>query len=83
MSTVPSVLLRMSPLPHERHVETERASHEIPEALSGSRGQLHPEIVYPLVLVKGAPSAARDLWEWLQTEPARGAFRSAGFSVPR
>jgi molybdate transport system substrate-binding protein len=43
--------------------------------------QHHPTITYPLLLVKGAPPAARELWEWLQTEPARAAFRDAGFTA--
>ena len=41
--------------------------------------QFHPTITYPLLLVKGAPAAARDLWEWLQSEPAAAVFREAGF----
>jgi len=43
--------------------------------------QFHPTVTYPLLLVKGAPPSARELWEWLQTEPAAAVFRDAGFDV--
>ncbi len=40
---------------------------------------LHPPIVYPLLLVRGAPPAARELWTWLQGDAAGAAFERAGF----
>lgn len=43
---------------------------------------LHPEIRYPMVLVKGASRADRALHEFLRSETARSAFERAGFTRP-
>lgn len=43
---------------------------------------LHPRIVYPMVLVKGADSRARELYEFLKTPEAWAAFEKAGFVKP-
>ena len=43
---------------------------------------LHPEIVYPMVLVKGANRRARELYAFLQTPEAWEAFAKAGFTKP-
>ncbi len=40
---------------------------------------LHPPIVYPVALVKGAGAAARAFAAFLRQEPARRAFRKYGF----
>ena len=42
---------------------------------------LHPRIVYPMLLVKGANRSARELYDFLRTEKARAAFEAAGFGV--
>ena len=44
--------------------------------------ELHPRIVYPVVLVKGANRAARELYAFLQTEEAWETFAKAGFIKP-
>ena len=44
--------------------------------------ELHPRIVYPMVLVKGANKTARELYAFLQTEEAWEAFEKAGFIKP-
>ena len=44
--------------------------------------ELHPRIVYPMVLVKGADPAARELYAFLQTPEAWDAFEKAGFIKP-
>ena len=43
---------------------------------------LHPRIVYPMVLVKGANRRARELHEFLRSAPAAAAFERAGFTRP-
>jgi len=43
---------------------------------------LHPKIVYPMVLVKGADRRARELYAFLQTAEAWEVFAKAGFSKP-
>lgn len=43
---------------------------------------LHPKIVYPMVLVKGANSSARELHAFLETPEAWEVFERAGFSKP-
>jgi molybdate transport system substrate-binding protein len=43
---------------------------------------LHPKIVYPMVLVKGANRGARELHAFLQTREARVVFEKAGFTKP-
>ena len=43
---------------------------------------LHPKIVYPVVLVKGANRMARELYAFLQTPEAWDAFAQAGFIRP-
>jgi molybdate transport system substrate-binding protein len=43
---------------------------------------LHPKIVYPMVLVKGANRRARELHEFLQTPEAWEVFANAGFVKP-
>jgi molybdate transport system substrate-binding protein len=43
---------------------------------------LHPKIVYPMVLVKGANKRARELHAFLQTPEAWDAFEKAGFTEP-
>jgi molybdate transport system substrate-binding protein len=43
---------------------------------------LHPKIVYPMVLVKGANRRARELYEFLQTPQAWEVFEKAGFMKP-
>ncbi|MCE9634319.1 MAG: molybdate ABC transporter substrate-binding protein [Planctomycetes bacterium] len=44
--------------------------------------ELHPRIVYPMVLVKGAGPRARELHALLQTPEAWAAFEEAGFVKP-
>ena len=44
--------------------------------------ELHPKIVYPMVLVKGANRRARELYAFLQTPRAWDAFEKAGFVKP-
>jgi molybdate transport system substrate-binding protein len=44
--------------------------------------ELHPTIVYPMVLVKGANRRARELYAFLQTPEAWAAFERAGFIKP-
>jgi len=41
---------------------------------------LHPPIVYPLALVKGAPGAARDFAAYLQSDSAARIFSRQGFT---
>jgi molybdate transport system substrate-binding protein len=43
---------------------------------------LHPKIVYPMVLVKGANRRAHELHEFLRSEKAWPVFERAGFSKP-
>ena len=43
---------------------------------------LHPPIVYPMLLVKGANRRARELHEFLRSDRARKAFEAAGFGLP-
>jgi molybdate transport system substrate-binding protein len=43
---------------------------------------LHPKIVYPMVLVKGANRRARELHAFLQTTEAWEIFAKAGFTKP-
>jgi len=43
---------------------------------------LHPKIVYPMVLVKGANRRARELHAFLQTPEAWTVFEKAGFTKP-
>jgi molybdate transport system substrate-binding protein len=43
---------------------------------------LHPKIVYPMVLVKGANRGAGELYVFLQTPEAWAAFAEAGFIKP-
>jgi molybdate transport system substrate-binding protein len=43
---------------------------------------LHPKIVYPMVLVKGADSGAREFHAFLQTPEAWKVFAKAGFTKP-
>jgi len=43
---------------------------------------LHPRIVYPMVLVKGANRRAHELHAFLQTPEAWAVFAKAGFSKP-
>ena len=43
---------------------------------------LHPRIVYPMVLVKGANRRARELHAFLQTPEAWVVFEKAGFTRP-
>ena len=43
---------------------------------------LHPKIVYPMVLVKGANRRARELHAYLQTQEAWVVFEKAGFTKP-
>jgi molybdate transport system substrate-binding protein len=42
---------------------------------------LHPKIVYPMLLVKGANRRARELHEFLRSAKARAAFEAAGFGM--
>jgi molybdate transport system substrate-binding protein len=44
--------------------------------------ELHPKIVYPMVLVKGANRRSRELYAFLQTPAAWEAFAKAGFVKP-
>lgn len=41
---------------------------------------LHPPIVYPMALLKGAPPAARAFAAYLRSDRARAVFRKHGFS---
>ncbi len=43
----------------------------------------HPPIVYPIVLLKGAPAAAKDLSVYLASAKARAVWRRFGFTEPR
>jgi molybdate transport system substrate-binding protein len=43
----------------------------------------HPPIVYPMVLLKGATPAARDLATYLGSPPAREMWKRFGFGEPR
>jgi molybdate transport system substrate-binding protein len=43
---------------------------------------LHPKILYPMVLVKGANRRARELHEFLKSDKAWAAFAKAGFTKP-
>jgi molybdate transport system substrate-binding protein len=43
---------------------------------------LHPKIVYPMVLVKGANRRAHELHAFLQTPEAWAVFEKAGFTKP-
>ena len=43
---------------------------------------LHPKIVYPMVLVKGANRRAKELHAFLQTPDAWKVFETAGFTRP-
>jgi molybdate transport system substrate-binding protein len=43
---------------------------------------LHPKIVYPMVLVKGANQEAKELHAFLQTPEAWEVFAKAGFTKP-
>jgi molybdate transport system substrate-binding protein len=43
---------------------------------------LHPKIVYPMVLVKGANRRARELYAFLRTPEAWEVFEKAGFTKP-
>jgi len=43
---------------------------------------VHPKIVYPMVLVKGANGKARELHAFLQTPQAWDVFAKAGFTKP-
>jgi molybdate transport system substrate-binding protein len=58
---------------------------------SGSKGvevafrvsaELHPRIVYPMLLVKGSNRRARELHGFLRSAKARAIFETAGFGVP-
>jgi molybdate transport system substrate-binding protein len=44
--------------------------------------ELHPKIVYPMVLVKGANTKTRELYEVLRTPDARAELTKAGFTEP-
>jgi molybdate transport system substrate-binding protein len=44
--------------------------------------EMHPRIVYPMVLVKGANRRAHELHEFLKSEKAWPAFEKAGFTKP-
>jgi molybdate transport system substrate-binding protein len=44
--------------------------------------ELHPRIVYPMLLVKGANRRAHELHEFLRSEKAWAAFEKAGFTRP-
>lgn len=44
--------------------------------------ELHPKIVYPMVLVKGANRRARELHEFLKSDKAWPVFEKAGFTKP-
>jgi len=44
--------------------------------------ELHPKIVYPMVLVKGANRRTRELYAFLQTPAAWDVFEKAGFVKP-
>jgi ABC-type molybdate transport system substrate-binding protein len=43
---------------------------------------LHPKIIYPMVLVKGADSRAREFHAFLQTPEAWKVLEKAGFTKP-
>ena len=44
--------------------------------------ELHPKVLYPMVLVKGANRRAHELHEFLKSEKAWAAFEKAGFTKP-
>jgi molybdate transport system substrate-binding protein len=44
--------------------------------------ELHPKIVYPMVIVKGANERTRELYEFLLTPEARAELTKAGFTEP-
>jgi molybdate transport system substrate-binding protein len=43
----------------------------------------HPPILYPMVLLKGAPPAARELAAYLESPAARAIWKRFGFAEPR
>jgi molybdate transport system substrate-binding protein len=43
--------------------------------------ELHPRVVYPLLIVRGAGARDRALHDFLRTDAARAAFERAGFGV--
>jgi len=57
------------------------ASSKVDVALRVPR-ELHPKIVYPMVLVKGANRRARELHAFLKSEKSWAAFEKAGFTKP-
>jgi molybdate transport system substrate-binding protein len=44
--------------------------------------ELHPKIVYPMVLVKRANRRARELYDFLRSDAAWAEFEKAGFAKP-
>lgn len=57
------------------------ASNQVDVALRVP-SELHPKIVYPMLLVKGANRRARELYAFLQTPQAWEVFEKAGFVRP-
>jgi molybdate transport system substrate-binding protein len=57
------------------------ASNKVDVAFRVPSG-LHPKIVYPMVLVKGADRGARELYAFLRSREAWEAFEKAGFIRP-
>jgi len=44
--------------------------------------ELHPKIVYPMVIVKGANTRTRELYEFLRSPEAKAELTKAGFTEP-
>jgi len=57
------------------------ASSKVDVAFSIASG-LHPKVVYPMVLIRGADSGAREFHAFLQTPDAWKVFEKAGFTKP-
>lgn len=61
---------------------TDAAASDKVEVAFGVSPDLHPKIVYPMVLVKGANRRSRELHAYLQTPRAWESFVKAGFTKP-
>ena len=61
---------------------TDAAASQKVEVAFAIPPELHPKIVYPMVLLKGANRRARELYAFLQTPAAWDAFAKGGFVKP-
>lgn len=60
---------------------TDAASSDACEVALRIDPALHPRIVYPILLVRGANRRSHELYEFLRSGAARPAFEKAGFGV--